>query len=234
MVEVGDYLRPLMLKDLRTQCRARGLNPGGSRDALCERVSEHMTATQDFTIFADATPSQNFSGGGGGGGTSLASLDEPAHANNYSRPNGQNVGNHITDRPSSRVLAPPGGQSQVFFGEEPPRQAQMPVQQRQESAYDDRHYQPALADVSNQGSAGYGGRESQAAMSPKAAPACNSQPGSPSGGHFTGHGMSGGHGGREVNNYSRSEGQNVGNFLSDRPSSRVLAPPGGASQVTFG
>ena len=26
----------------------------------------------------------------------------------------------------------------------------------------------------------------------------------------------------------------VGNFLSDRPSSRVLAPPGGASQVFFG
>ena len=26
----------------------------------------------------------------------------------------------------------------------------------------------------------------------------------------------------------------VGNFLSDRPSSRVLAPPGGASQVFLG
>ena len=36
------------------------------------------------------------------------------------------------------------------------------------------------------------------------------------------------------NNYSRSEGQNVGNFLTDRPSSRVLAPPGGGSQITFG
>ncbi len=48
MVAVGDYLRPLMLKDLRTQCRARGLNPGGSREALCERVGEHMTATQDL------------------------------------------------------------------------------------------------------------------------------------------------------------------------------------------
>lgn len=28
--------------------------------------------------------------------------------NNYSRPSGQNVGNFITDKPSSRVLAPPG------------------------------------------------------------------------------------------------------------------------------
>lgn len=36
------------------------------------------------------------------------------------------------------------------------------------------------------------------------------------------------------NNYARPEGQNVGNFLSERPSSRVLAPPGGGSQVSFG
>lgn len=36
------------------------------------------------------------------------------------------------------------------------------------------------------------------------------------------------------NNYGRPEGQNVGNFLTDRNSSRVLAPPGGASQISFG
>ena len=36
------------------------------------------------------------------------------------------------------------------------------------------------------------------------------------------------------NNYSRPEGQNVGNFLTDRPSSRVLAAPGGGSSIIFG
>lgn len=36
------------------------------------------------------------------------------------------------------------------------------------------------------------------------------------------------------NNYSRPEGQNVGNFLTDRNTSRVLAPPGGSSQISFG
>ena len=36
------------------------------------------------------------------------------------------------------------------------------------------------------------------------------------------------------NNYNRSEGQNVGNFITDKPSSRVLAPPGGGSQICFG
>ena len=31
-----------------------------------------------------------------------------------------------------------------------------------------------------------------------------------------------------------AEGQNVGNFLTNRPSSRVLAAPGGVSQIVFG
>jgi protein SPIRAL1 and related proteins len=35
------------------------------------------------------------------------------------------------------------------------------------------------------------------------------------------------------NNYSRPEGQNVGNFLGDRPSSRVLAAPGGKSNMSL-
>jgi SPIRAL1-like protein len=37
----------LLLKDLRIQCRARGLNPGGSREALQERVRDHMLETGD-------------------------------------------------------------------------------------------------------------------------------------------------------------------------------------------
>ena len=36
------------------------------------------------------------------------------------------------------------------------------------------------------------------------------------------------------NNYSRPEGQNVGNFLTEKSSSRVIQPPGGASQICFG
>lgn len=41
-------------------------------------------------------------------------------------------------------------------------------------------------------------------------------------------------GGGNNNNYHRPAGQNVGNFMTDRSSSRVLAPPGGSSQITFG
>jgi protein SPIRAL1 and related proteins len=46
----------------------------------------------------------------------VPSADNKATGNNYSRPGGQNVGNFITDKPSSRVLAPPGGGSKIMFG----------------------------------------------------------------------------------------------------------------------
>ena len=45
--EVGDVLKPLLLKDLRTNCRARNLNPGGSRESLFERLKENMLDTQN-------------------------------------------------------------------------------------------------------------------------------------------------------------------------------------------
>ena len=54
----------------------------------------------------------------GGDNTSLfmGQKGSPNGGNNYSRPSGQNVGNFLTDRNSSRVLAPPGGASQIAFG----------------------------------------------------------------------------------------------------------------------
>lgn len=41
-------VQPLLLKDLRIQCRARGLNPGGSREALLDRVKENMMETSNL------------------------------------------------------------------------------------------------------------------------------------------------------------------------------------------
>ena len=35
------------------------------------------------------------------------------------------------------------------------------------------------------------------------------------------------------NNYKRSEGQNCGNFLTDRPSTKVQAAPGGDSSLGY-
>lgn len=175
VIEVNDVLKPLLMKDLRTNCRARNLNPGGSKEALVERLSDDMRKSRDYTVVTDLN----------GGGQQSVENQAPNQfrsapvGNNYARADGQNCGNFISDRPSSRVLAPPGGGSQISFGNEP-------------------------------------------------APA--STPSSQTSLH-----MSGGPAGSPTsNNYHRPGGQNVGNFLTDRNSSRVSAPPGGASQITFG
>jgi SPIRAL1-like protein len=44
----------------------------------------------------------------------------------------------------------------------------------------------------------------------------------------------GGAGGGATNNYARPDSQNVGNFLTERSTSRVLKPPGGGSSIVFG
>ncbi|CAN8266618.1 unnamed protein product [Cochlearia groenlandica] len=36
-----------------------------------------------------------------------------------------------------------------------------------------------------------------------------------------------------VNNYARAEGQNTGNFLTERPSTKVHAAPGGGSSLDY-
>lgn len=43
--QLNDLLRPLLLPDLRTECRSRGINPAGGREALMERVRQHMLST---------------------------------------------------------------------------------------------------------------------------------------------------------------------------------------------
>lgn len=45
--QLDDLLRPLLLPDLRKECRARGLNPGGGREALMDRVREDILSTHN-------------------------------------------------------------------------------------------------------------------------------------------------------------------------------------------
>jgi hypothetical protein len=111
--DLDQILRALNHKDLRIQTRARGLSPAGSQEALRDRLKEAMVATNDFALKNED-------------GTDATTVDVIAGApskanelkNNYTRPEGQNVGNYMTDRNSSRVLAPPGGKSQVGKGRE--------------------------------------------------------------------------------------------------------------------
>ena len=48
--EVDRIIKGLMLKDLRVQCRARGLSPAGGKEQLSERLAENMIATQDLCV----------------------------------------------------------------------------------------------------------------------------------------------------------------------------------------
>ncbi|KAG2499562.1 hypothetical protein HYH03_002507 [Edaphochlamys debaryana] len=112
---VDNLLRPLTIKDLRVQCRARGLTPAGGIEALKDRLKENMLETKDFALKSetgeDMTVVQVTAG------QSSSDVAAGKSMNNYTRPAGQNVGNFLTDRSSSRVLAPPGGASQIVFGD---------------------------------------------------------------------------------------------------------------------
>lgn len=46
--EVDKMLKQILLKDLRVQCRARGLSPAGGKEQLSDRLKEHMLATGDL------------------------------------------------------------------------------------------------------------------------------------------------------------------------------------------
>ncbi len=49
-VDVDKLLKQMLLKDLRIQCRARGLSPAGGKEQLSERLQEHMLATSDLCV----------------------------------------------------------------------------------------------------------------------------------------------------------------------------------------
>ena len=116
----------------------------------------------------------------------------------------------MTDRNSSRVLAPPGGASSISFGSsdapapakhhfsapEAPLYSQIPLQNSAHAAA------VATAARNNRSQVGFGADE-------RAGSGSN-------------------------NNYARSESQNVGNFMTNRNTSHVTQPPGGASSIVFG
>ncbi|PNW78906.1 hypothetical protein CHLRE_09g394065v5 [Chlamydomonas reinhardtii] len=113
--EVDALVKPLTIKDLRVQTRVRGLTPAGGIEALRDRLKEHMLQTKDFAIKSET--GEDLAVVQVTAGQASSEVAAGAGKNNYVRPAGQNVGNFITDRCSSRVLAPPGGGSQIVFGD---------------------------------------------------------------------------------------------------------------------
>lgn len=166
--------------------------------------------------------------------------DHHAASNNYARPGGQNVGNFITDRPSSRVLAHPGGNSQISFNwaENEAPVAPKPVLAPEPVAAPEPTVEGVVAPASQEPSGAainnYGRPAGQQNVGNFITDRPSSKVLAPPGGGSSVSFDHIGHDSNKSNNYSRPGGQNQGNFITDRPSSRVLNAPGGASQIVFG
>ena len=113
-------LKRMPLSELRTLCRRHSLQPAGCKDALVERLEDWMmlmknnnnnTGVETSNVF-DATraapPGTKTRG-------QQCENNNNNNNNNYARATSQNVGNFLTERRTSRVLAPPGGASSGIF-----------------------------------------------------------------------------------------------------------------------
>jgi protein SPIRAL1 and related proteins len=161
----------------------------------------------------------------------------------------QNSGNFITDRSTTRLHAPPGGASSFSIGHmgggststvDPLTGKQSPKARSGPDPYTGRGTSSLASYVAAPAS-----YSPAPAPAPAPAPTLASAPA-----QYQAPGQQQQTFGARVqgssNDYQRSSAgnsyggingngsQNTGNFLSDRPTSRVLAPPGGGSSITFG
>jgi len=138
-ISVSDTIKPLLLKDLRIQLRARGLSPAGSVEELRQRLAEDMMKTGNLSLALDVNlvnpyaqgvvppppayqPNLAASGRTPAGGQSQISFGdytlpshvqakpaEAAHAQHGVTPAPWDQGGNNEFRPSSRQIEPPGG-----------------------------------------------------------------------------------------------------------------------------
>ena len=115
-------LKRMPLSELRTLCRRHSLQPAGCKDALVERLEDWMmmmmmnnnnTGVEISRDVFDATRAAPGTTRGRENNNNNNNTNN--NSNNYARATSQNVGNFLTERPTSRVLAPPGGASSGIF-----------------------------------------------------------------------------------------------------------------------
>jgi hypothetical protein len=106
-------LKQMSLPDLRILCRSNNVQPAGSKETLVDRLSEMIKAGAVISEKISNEPEKPR--GRNDCNVSLSMNQQPLQNsdlnNNYARSASQNVGNFLTGRNSSRVLAPPGGAS---------------------------------------------------------------------------------------------------------------------------
>jgi SPIRAL1-like protein len=157
-------------------------------------------------------------------------------SNAFANGSNQNCGNVITDRSSTRLHAPPGGQSSMgsLLSWDEPERAQ-PSRRR-----DDR-FSPAEP-LGFQGNVPSPQRFQGNAPSPHRTQEINQrdrgqifeQQTQAYRSHLQQNDAMAGAGRTSSNSYADGSNQNCGNVLTDRRTTRVSAPPGGHSSICFG
>ena len=146
-------------------------------------------------------------------------VSQSVSSNRFANGSNQNCGNVISDRSTTRLHAPPGGHTSDIFG--------TGLGQTRAPAPRNTNTQPATSIPSApvpEPVAANRFVETRTETAPvKPALVAQKPVHVPSPKRGT-----------SANVFANGSNQNSGNFITDRPTSRVLAPPGGRSNITFG
>lgn len=177
---------------------------------------------QEWMEVDDTEPSTPQTASRGGSSSPISNM---LSSNAYASGVDQNSGNFLTGKPITRIHAPPGGASTISFGDQytaPPPPKQQP------GLVLGTPTQPATpesADSVEDGPAPIPMMELPPA--PSAVEVEVLPPAAPVEAVAAAPAMS-------ANAYATGSNQNSGNFMTGRPTTRVRAPPGGVSSITFG
>ena len=161
-------------------------------------------------------------------------------ANKFANGSNQNCGNVLTDRSTTRLHHAPGGGSSLGAGGATmamlagvaPAPAQVQAAPVAPVAAAPAAVAPAPVVTTTQAAPAPLAETTAAATN--TAPVAGSAPTKPAPAAAATSANIGGGGTTSANKFANGANQNCGNFITDRPTSRVLAPPGGGSNITFG
>merc|ERR1712010_128161 len=150
-------------------------------------------------------------------------------SNKYSNGANQNCGNVITGRSSTRIHAPAGGRSQISFGSNAAPLAKVSSNKYSNGANQNcgnvitgRSSTRIHAPAGGHTSITFGGPQPMKASTKTNIPAARAAPKAAAAKRAV-----------SSNKFSNGANQNCGNVITNRPSTRVHAPPGGQSQISF-